>query len=114
MATITARRGYHILNWTDPETEKRRHTSLGKVGTLPKRDLDDILRIKEYELSTGAKLLNVHRRPAPLFRDFARDYLIWHQAEYPDSNYRVAQILNDHLTPHFGLTPLNLISIILS
>lgn len=117
MATITDRRGYHILNWSGPDTNpktgklQRHRIPLGKVGTIPKRDLDDILRIKGYELSTGAKLLNVHRRPAPLFKDFARDYLIWHQAEYPDSNYRVAQILDDHLILHFGNTPLNLISV---
>lgn len=117
MATVTSRRGYHILSWSgpeiDPETGKpiRHRTSLGKVGTLPKRDLADILRAKEYELSTGAKLLNVQRRPAPRFERFVRDYLLWHQAEYPDSNYRVAQILDDHLIPEFGLDPLNLISV---
>ena len=112
MATLTDRRGYHILNWTDPETSRRRRKSLGKVGTIPKRDLDDILRIKEYELSTGARILNIHRRPAPRFEAFARDYLIWHRAEYPDSHYRVEQIAFDHLIPHFGQTPLNLISLI--
>lgn len=111
MATITDRRGYHRLNWTDPATGKRKHTSLGKVGTIPKRDLADILRIKEYELSTGARLLNVHRRPAPRFEHFVVDYLLWHQGEYPDSNYRVAQIIEDHLLPEFGPTPLNLITI---
>lgn len=109
MATITTRRGRHILNWTDPQTDKRKHTPLGKVGTIPKRELDDILRIKEYELSTGAKLLNAHRRPAPRFEDFVRSYKLWHQAEYPDSTYRVQQIIDDHLTPEFGLTPLNLL-----
>ncbi len=110
MATITDRRGYHRLNWTDPETGKRRNKSLGKVGTVPKRDLDDILRIKNYELSAGAKLLRVHRRPAPRFEDYARTYLIWHKAEWPDSHYRVEQIVFDHLIPHFGGTPLNLIT----
>lgn len=111
MAKITARGSYHILSWTDPQTQKRHRVSLGKIGTIPKRDLDDILRIKEYELSTGAKLLHAHRRPAPLFRDFARDYLMWHRMEYPDSHYRVAQILHDHLIPEFGLTPLNLLQV---
>lgn len=111
MATITSRRGFHVLNWTDPETGKRRQQSLGKVGTIPKRDLDDILRIKEYELSTGARLLNAHRRPAPRFADFVRDYKLWHQGEYPDSTYRVQQIIDDHLQPEFGGTPLNLISV---
>jgi integrase len=111
MATITTRRGRHVLNWTDPETDRRRHTPLGKVGTIPKRELDDILRIKEYELSTGAKLLNAHRRPSPRFDDFVKKYQLWHQAEYPDSTYRVQQIIDDHLTPEFGPTPLNLLAV---
>ena len=111
MATITTRRGRHILNWTDPETGKRRRTPLGKVGSIPKRELDDILRIKEYELSTGARLLNAHRRPAPRFDDFVERYKLWHQAEYPDSTYRVQQIIDDHLTPEFGPTPLNLLEV---
>lgn len=111
MATITPRGGYHILNWTDPQTQKRRQQSLGKVGAIPDRDLKDILRIKEYELSTGARLLNANRRPAPRFEHFSRDYLMWHQTEYPNSHYRVAQIVNDHLIPEFGLKPLNLITV---
>lgn len=117
MATLSARRGYHILNWSGPDVDpktgdKIRHRkSLGRVGTIPKRELDDILRIKNYELSTGAALLHAHRRPSPRFEQFVVDYLLWHQAEYPDSNYRVSQIVHDHLLDHFGPTPLNLISI---
>lgn len=110
MATITQRNGYHVLNFTT-EAGERRHISLGKVGTVPQRDLDTILRTKEYELSTGARLLNVHRRPAPRFDSFAIDYLLWHKGEYPDSHYRTAQIVEDHLLPHFGATPLNLITV---
>lgn len=111
MATITTRRGYHVIAWTDRETGHRRRLSLGKVGTIPKRDLDDILRAKEYELSTGARILNAHRRPAPRFEQFVTDYLLWHQAEYPDSNYRVAQIIDQHLLPEFGPTALNLMTV---
>lgn len=111
MATITPRRGYHVLNWTDPQTGKRHQTSLGKLGTIPAADLRDILRIKNYELSTGAKLLNVHRRPAPRLDQFVGQYLLWHQAEYPDSNYRVAQIIDQHILPAFGPTPLNLLEV---
>lgn len=110
MATITPRRGYHVLNWTDPDGQ-RRQKSLGKVGTIPKRDLDDILRIKEYELSTGARLLNANRRPAPPFSVYVKSYQLWHQGEYPDSTYRVQQIINDHLIPHFGNTPMNLVTV---
>lgn len=109
MATLTTRRGYHILSWT--EENKRRRISLGKVGTIPKRELENILRIKEYELSTGARLLNAHRRPAPRFEQFVTDYLLWHQAEYPDSTYRVQQIVHDHLLEEFGPTPLNLLTV---
>lgn len=111
MAKLSTRRGYDTLVWTDPETGKRRRVSLGKIGTIPARELKDILRIKEYELSTGARLLNAHRRPAPPFRDFVRQYKLWHQAEYPDSTYRAAQIIDDHLTPEFGDTPLNLLTV---
>lgn len=112
MAKITTRGGYHTLVWTDPETRKRRRLSLGKVGTIPRRELDDILRIKDYELSTGARLLNAHRRPAPTFGDFVRHtYLLWHRAEYPHSHFRVAQILHDHLLPEFERKPLNLITV---
>jgi hypothetical protein len=111
MATITTRRGSTSSTGRTRTTEKRRHKSLGKVGTIPKRDLDDILRIKEYELSTGARLLNAHRRPAPRFEEFVTDYLLWHQGEYPASTYRVQQIIDDHLVPHFGATALNLITV---
>lgn len=111
MATITTRKGYRVLNWTDPETGRRRHTSLAKTGVLSVTQERDLLRVKNFELSTGAKLLNVHRRPSPRFDQFARDYLIWHRAEYPDSHYRVEQIVVDHLIPHFGPTPLNLLSV---
>jgi integrase len=111
MATITPRRGYHVLNWTDPTTGERHQRSLGKVGTIPKRDLDDILRIKEYELSTGARILNANRRPAPPFDVYVKTYQLWHQGEYPDSTFRVQQIVADHLVPHFGSTPLNLLTV---
>lgn len=117
MAKITTRGSFHILSWSGPDANpatgklKRHRQSIGRVGTIPKRDLDDILRIKGYELSTGARLLNANRRPAPRFDKFAVDYLLWHKAEYPDSHYRVAQIIDDHLIPEFGSTPLNLISV---
>lgn len=111
MATITERDGYHTLSWTDPDTDKRHRLSLGKVGTIPKRDLDSILTAKQYEISTGARLLNAHRRPAPRFEDFVKEYLLWHRAEYPSSHWRTEQIVYHHLLPEFGLTPLNLVSV---
>lgn len=109
MATLTVRNGYWQLNWS--ENGKRRHTSLGPVSALPKRDAEAILKAREYELSHGARLLNAHRRPAPTFAGFVEDYMLWHQFEHPDSTYRVAQIIRDHLIPEFGNVPLNLLSI---
>lgn len=109
MATLTVRNGYWQLNWT--EEGKRRHKSLGPTSAVPERDAKAILRAKEFELSTAAKLLNIHRRPAPTFERFVEDYKLWHQVEYPDSTYRTAQILQDHLVPEFGPTPLNLIQV---
>jgi integrase len=110
MATITPRNGYHQLNWTDAQG-KRHRVSLGQIGAIPKRELDAILQAKEFELSNAARLLNVHRRPSPRFDDWVARYKLWHQAEFPDSTYRVAQILDDHLVPWFGPTPLNLITV---
>jgi integrase len=115
MAKITNRNGFYYLCWSGPEISakgrKIRHSqSLGKVGVVPAQDLKDALNIKEYELSTAARLLNVHRRPAPTFRNFVADYLLWHKAEFPDSHYRVEQIVLDHLlTQEWADTPLNLI-----
>lgn len=109
MATLTTRNGYWVLNWT--EEGKRKHQSLGPTSAFPRRDAEAVLRAKEYELSTGARILNVNRRPAPLFAKFAEEYKLWHRGEYPDSHYRVAQIIDDHLRPYFGTTTLNLISV---
>lgn len=109
MATLTVRNGYWQLNFT--EAGKRKHLSLGPVSAVPKRDAEAVLRAKEYELSTGARILNAHKRPAPRFDDFVAGYKLWHQTEYPDSTYRVAQIIDDHLTPAFGATPLNLLTV---
>ncbi len=64
MATITTRRGRHILNWTDPETGQRKHTPLGKVGSIPKRELDDLLRIKGIGRK-ALKLIRSYPRPRP-------------------------------------------------
>lgn len=111
MAKLSTRGRYRILVWTDPETGRRRRKSLGLVGVLPEKDAQACLRIKQYELSTGARLLNAHRRPAPRFADFLRDYLLWHKMEYPNSHYRVEQIAFDHLEERFGSTQLNLLTV---
>lgn len=112
MATQYERNGYVYLSWTDPDTKKRKYQSIAKVGLLSKRELADILKAKEYELSTGARILNAHKRPVHTFRDFVIDYLRWHAVEYPDSHFRVDQICTDHLLKaSFAGKPMNLITI---
>ena len=108
MEKLTTRGDYWTLAWSQDGRRYRR--SLGKISAVPRRDAEACLRIKEYELSTGARLLSAHRRPAPRFDTFLKDYLLWHRVEYPAGHYRVEQIAYDHLRPRFGATPLNLIT----
>lgn len=102
MATLTIREGkYWVLNWTD-EAGTRHRPIIGNVGVLNEKQANDILKAKQLELSTGAKLLNISSGRVPSFKSYATEYLIWHQAEFPDSDYRVAQIVHQHLVPKFG------------
>lgn len=57
MATLTQRGSAWVLNWHD-ETGRYRKT-IGKVGTLSKRELDAILKAKEYELASRNKVLTM-------------------------------------------------------
>ena len=72
---------------------------------------NDIVRAKQLELSTGAKLLNLpSTKPVPLFGDYARDdYMPWHAQQYPDSHYRIKQIIEQHLLPEFEFVALDMI-----
>jgi integrase len=109
MATLTVRDGkYHVLNWTDDAGERHR-TQLGRVGVLTKRQLADILKAKQLEESTGAKLLGIRLSRAPFFGVYAVDYLEWHALEYPDSNVRVDQIVRDYLLKRWQYTRLDAI-----
>lgn len=109
MATLTVRKGYWILNYSD-DTGRHR-LSLGSVDAVPAREAEAVRLAKEYELSTGTRLLRVGTPPAPTFGHFIAGYLLWHRSEYPHSHYRVAQILEQHIIPRFHLTPLNLIKV---
>ena len=91
------------LNWSDPETGKQCRVSLGKVSDS---EAEGFRLGKEYELQTGAAVLSY----APLFSAMAEDYLHWRKSEYPDSQFRVKQIVEDHLLPafqYFSLDSLN-------
>ena len=82
MATLTRRRGYWILNWSDASGRHRQ--SLGRVDILSDRSAREILRVKQLELSTGTSILG-RRVGAHLFghcRAFAakivlRQLIMW-------------------------------------
>lgn len=114
MATLTIRKDrqgtphYYVLTWSDT-SGPHRHI-IGAVGILPEKQAKDILKAKQLELSTGRKILNSAFRPGITFGHCVRDYLLWHQDEYPDSHYRVAQIIEGHLMPVFEFDQLHGIS----
>lgn len=107
MAKITIRDGSYILDWRD-ETGRNRK-SLGKVGIVPKKRVDDILKAKQLELSTGARLLNFKVSKAMPFSALAHEYMLWHQGEYPHSTARIQQIIKDHLLPEFEYMAIDMI-----
>lgn len=44
---------------------------------------------------------------SPLLGMFAEDYLQWHRSEYPDSTFRVEQLLRQHIIPAFQYVALD-------
>lgn len=110
MATLTVREGrYWVLNWTDAAGTRHRPI-IGLVGVVSEKQAKDILKAKQLELSTGAQLLGLSSPRAPTFGQYIADYLIWHQAEFPDSNYRTAQVIEQHLLPRFSYVVLDQIA----
>ena len=57
----------------------------------------------EYEASTGHQIIG----SIPTFGEYAEGYLAWRELEYPDSQERVAQIVEQHLKPEFEFMTLN-------
>lgn len=102
MASLQRIDGSYVLQWRDGHGQHKR--VIGKVGILPAEKANRILRAKQYELDTGRNVLGA--APTAFFNDFAADYLVWHEREYPDSHYRVRQIFDDYLLPRFSNTRL--------
>lgn len=107
MATLREIGGAYILDWRDNEGKRHRDT-LGKVGDLPRREAERLLKQRNLELSAGYRILTPVA--APTFGRFIADYLAWHDAEYPSSHYRVEQIVTDYLLPEFEYLPLDAIT----
>lgn len=108
MATLGTRGRYWVLNWTDATGTRHRH-SIGRTDVVTRREAEGILRAKQRELEPALQILGQMARRAPTFGDYAREYLAWHEYEFQDSHYRVAQIVRDHLLPVFEFDPLDML-----
>jgi integrase len=107
MATLGIRGKYRTLNWED--AQGRHRISLGRTDVISEKNANDILKAKQLELSTGAQLLGLNLKRSITFGQYATEYLLWHRSEYPDSHFRVRQIIHDHLLPRWQYTPLDFI-----
>ena len=107
MPTLRQRGAAWYLCWSEGGAEIRR--SLGRLSVAEAREA---LRLKRDELKR-ARLAGIVELPSghvPSFREYAMEYLRWHEREYPASNERVAQIVKQYLIPHFGDTALDRLS----
>jgi integrase len=96
MATIEWRAGkrgrYAYLQWSDNDGQHRQ-----SLGAISEEEAETRRIVKDAELRTGKRILST----APLVGVVAVMYLEWHRAQFPDSHYRTAQIVNDHIVPAF-------------
>jgi integrase len=104
MATKYKRGGNWYLQWSDGGRQKR--VSLTKNhGVQTEPEAENYRLAKELELGTGSTIIS----SAPLFKDFAEDYLYWYKQEFPASIDRLEVMLKNSLLPFFGNRHLNLI-----
>lgn len=82
------------LSWV--EDGKKRRQSIGKVTEA---EAETARLAKQQQIGAVAAA-------GPQFACWAERYADWHSREYPDSYFRVEQILRCHLIPHFGTVPL--------
>lgn len=104
MATLRKIAGAYVIDWRDSSGKRHRDT-LGKVGVLPEREANRILKQRRLELEAGFQILNP--TVSPTFGQFIAEYLAWHDAEFPSSHYRTEQIVTDYLLPTFEYTRLD-------
>lgn len=58
---------------------------------------------KEQAEQARRDFVNHANRSHTYFPLFCKEYLVWHESEYPDSHYRIKQIVEQHLMPFFTL-----------
>ena len=86
------------LNWSDGGEQCRK-----SLGHISEKEAEDYRLAKELELRTGSAVFSY----AALFGEFIEEYLTWRKSEYPDSQFRVDQIVRQHLVPAFQYVALD-------
>jgi len=102
MATLNRRGTSWVLNWS--QNGRQHRTSLGEIS---EQEAKTALHAKEFELSTGQRVLPT----GLIFGGFFREYVDWHAIQYPDSTARVEQIIRQHLEPFFYAIPIDRIGV---
>lgn len=98
MATVNKRGKSWVLNWSEGGRQYRK-----SLGPITHSEAERARKIKEAELAAGIQIFSV----APLFADYADEYLEWYEAEFPASYPRIEQIVRCHLKPAFGVFALD-------
>ena len=80
------------LNWVEGGVRCRK-----SLGAISPEEAKTAVTVKRAELRTGTIIFSV----SPLFGDLVDVYLDWRDSEYPDSQYRVEQLVRQHLAPAF-------------
>lgn len=83
-----------------------------KEGSRHRESLGPISKAEAeaHKKALERRLDNVLPAAGPEFITWANDYTAWHSAEYPDSYYRVEQIIRTHLVPTFAGLAIGMIS----
>lgn len=95
-----------VLQWR--QNNKTYHIDLTKkFNVILEKEALKYKQAKESELKFGKKILGNNL----LFANYAEEYKDWYVVEYPSSYYRIEQIIDQHLKPYFGFTPIDYIRI---
>jgi integrase len=92
MATVTRRGRSWVLNWSEAGRQYRK-----SLGPVTPAEAETARLAKEYELHSGQRIL----RGGVMFGQLAEQYLKWHASEFPDSTFRVEQLVRQYLMPAF-------------
>ncbi|MCA3067484.1 MAG: site-specific integrase [Rhodocyclaceae bacterium] len=92
---------YWQITWR--ENGKAFTKSAGRVaGGLRESEVKELARRKDRELVIAQNAPQI-ADAGQHFDDYVVEYLAWHAGEYPHSHNRIAQIIEQHIAPHFDM-----------